>query len=194
MNTVPRFKAWDKATRGRLTAFPFTEAFYDPGRAPAGCQEKELGLKEWLESDDGMRALGLYAVRGAMRFYAHNGGKAGNFPDSTAVAELRDRILKAANPFAELFENWLAFNPRADTTKSAMSVLLGEHLGARPKGHEKSLFVSALKGEGVTEVKINGIRYWRGVGLTEEGRKVAASRGHGVADVWRAHLHAVAAE
>ena len=194
MNTVPRFKAWDKATRVRLTPFPFTETFYDPGRAPAGCQEKELGLKEWLESDHGMRAVGLYAVRGAMRFYAHNGGKAGNFPDSPAVSELRDQILKVANPFAELFENWFVFSPQADTTKSAISALLGEHLGARPKGHEKDLFVAALKGEGVTEVKINGIRSWRGVGLSAEGRRVAASRGHRVADVWRGDPHAIAAE
>ncbi|MFC2967337.1 hypothetical protein [Acidimangrovimonas pyrenivorans] len=194
LNDMPRFKSFDRATRVRLTPFPFTETFYDPGTAPEGGQEKEFGLKEWLESEDGQKALALYVVSGAMKYYAANDGKAGNFPDSARVAELREQIMKNANPYREMFENWLEFSPRADVTKSSISSLLSDHLGGRPKDREKSAFEDALRGQGVTEVKVRGIRMWRGVGLTVEGRKVASLRGHHNPDTWRPAVRIVAAE
>lgn len=193
MNTVPRFKTWDKATRVRLTPFPFTETFYDPGTAPDGGQEKDLGLKDWLDSDEGQQALALYCVKGALEYYRLNGGRAGNFPDSAAVVELRDKILRAANPYGDMFDDWLVFDKNADTQVSAMSALLEAHLCQRPKQYEKELFLNALKGCGVTQVKIKGIRYHRGVSLTEKGREVARDRGHGNAERWN-HLRTVAAE
>lgn len=185
MNTVPRFKTWDKATRLRLTPFPFTQTFWDPGCAPEGEQEKEIGLKEWLESHDGQKALALYAVRGAVRFYELNAGGPGNFPDSAAVSSLRDRILNTANPFSGMFEELLTFSENADTLKSAMSVLLDQQLGHKARPHERDLFSSALKGMGVREVKIKGYRYWRGVGLSPEGRAIAAAEGIKSPDAWR---------
>lgn len=194
LNDIPRFKSFDWATRVRLTPFPFMETFYDPGTAPEGGQEKEFGLKSWLEGEDGQKALALYVVRGATMYYAANGGKAGNFKDSPRVAELREQILNAANPYRELFETWLEFSPRADTTKSAISSLLMEHLRARPKDFERNAFEEALRGQGVTEVKVKGIRMWRGVGLTAEGRKIASLKGHRCPDSWRPAAWAVAAE
>lgn len=171
MNTVPRFKTWDKATRRRLTPFPFMETFYDPEDCPEGGQVKELGLEQWIESSEGMEALGLYAVRGAIAFYAHNGGKAGNLPDSPAMLELRDRILRAGNPYADLFDECFEFDPAFDLKQSAVTTLLHVWNGDRPKPHEKQQFISALKGMGVTEVKVRGERYFRGVGFTGEGMK-----------------------
>lgn len=185
MNTVPRFKTWDKATRVRLTPFPFTQTFWDPGCAPEGEPEKEIGLKEWLESAEGQKALALYAVRGAVRFYELNAGRPGNFPDSAAVSSLRDQILNTANPFSDMFEEWLTFSENADTLKSAMSLLLDQQLGHKARPHERDLFFSALKGLGVREVKIKGYRYWRGVGLSPEGRAIAATEGIKSPDIWR---------
>lgn len=203
MNTVARFKTWDRATRVRLTPFEFNQSFYDADKVPEGGQVKEIGLKEWLEEEGGpgQRALALYAVRGAMRFYAHNGGRAGNFPNSPAVEAFRDRILAAANPYVEMFNEWFEFSPDADTKQAAVSALLMRWLGHRPTMHEKDLFIAALKGAGVTgDPKIKGIYYWRGVGLTNEGRKIANFCGHPAADFWRkpegdvVQMSAVAAE
>jgi P4 family phage/plasmid primase-like protien len=192
MNTVPRFKTWDKATRLRLTPFPFTQTFWDPGCAPEGEQEKEIGLKEWLESVEGQKALALYAVRGAVRFYELNASRPGNFPDSAAVSSLRDQILSTANPFSDMFEEWLTFSESADTLKSAMSILLDQHLGRKARPHERDLFSSALKGMGVREVKIKGYRYWRGVGLSDDGRAIVEAQGIKAPDSWRraAGVHA----
>ncbi|RAZ83411.1 hypothetical protein DDV93_13955 [Cereibacter johrii] len=194
MNTVIRFKAWDKAIRVRLTPFQFLETFYDPGCAPEGCQEKELGLKEWLESDDGQRALALYAVRGAMTFYAENGGKAGNFKNSRAVEELRDKILADANPYGDMFDECFVFDPTMDTPQNVVSALLMRHLGHRPKPHERDIFIDALKGCNVLEVKIRGDRYWRGVKLTAAGYEIAASCGYKAPCVRNTKIAAVAAE
>lgn len=194
LNTMMRFKSFDRATRVRLTPFPFTESFYDPGTAPEGCQEKEIGLKEWMESEDGQRALGLYVVRGAMKYYACNDGKAGNFPDSPRVAAEREKLLTAANPFAEMFDDWLVFTPQADTTQTALNKLMELHLGNRPKGWEKTAFYDALKGNGVVFKKVKGNRVWRGVGLTDEGRKAAKTFGNTNPDFWRKPVKLVAAE
>lgn len=185
LNNMIRFRAFDRATRVRLTPFPFTESFYDPGTAPKGCQEKEIGLKEWIESDDGQKAIGAYVVQGAMKYYAVNGGKAGNFPDSARVAEEREKLLAAANPFNEMFEDWLVFSPLADTTQTALNKLIELHLGARPKEWEKAAFYEALKGRGVVFKKVRGDRIWRGVGLTEKGRETAKRFGQTHPDTWR---------
>lgn len=194
LNDMPRFKSFDRATRVRLTPFPFTETFHDPGCAPEGGQEKELGLKEWLESEDGQKALALYVVRGAMAYYAENDGAAGNFPDSPRMVELRDQIMNAANPFNEMFDDWLEFSPRADTGETAMHKLLSEHLGCRPREWEKSAFIEALKGQGVERKKVKGYRLYRGVGLTDRGREVAKRFGHVNPDHWRRPVQLVAAE
>lgn len=185
LNNMIRFKAFDRATRVRLTPFPFSESFYDPGTAPDGCQEKELGLKEWIEGEEGQKALGLYVVRGAMKYYACNGGKAGNFPDSHRVAEEREKLLAAANPFHEMFDDWLVFSPLADTTQAALNKLVELHLGARPKEWEKAAFYEAMKGKGVVFKKVKGNRVWRGVGLTKEGRETAKRFCIAHPDVWR---------
>lgn len=185
MNTVPRFKSWDKATRLRLTPFPFTETFWDPGCAPEGDQEKELGLKEWLETDNGMKALGLYLVRGAMRFYAQNGGVAGNLKDTPAVAQLRDQILAEANPFADMFRQNFVFTPHADTTEKAVHKLLSDELGRRPQPSEKELFIRALAGCGVVQKKLKGDRYYRGVALTDAARRAVQVVGMACPEVWR---------
>lgn len=186
MNSVPRFKTSDKATRRRLTPFPFTETFHDPEDCPEGGQLKELGLEKWLESKDGMEALGLYIVRGAIAFYAHNGGEAGNLPDSPAMLELRDRILRAGNPFEDVFEEYLSFEPGMDLLVKAVSPILKSANGQRPKQWERDAFVVALLGRGVVEVKVKGERLFRGVGLTVEGRKRLAFEGMPVADFRRA--------
>lgn len=176
MNTVPRFKTWDKATRRRLTPFEFKETFYDPEDCPEGGQLKELGLEMWLESTEGQEALALYAVQGAIAFYKHNGGKPGNLPDSVSMLALRDRILRAGNPFIDLFEECFEFNEAFDLKQSAVTTLLHVWSGNRPKPHEKEQFVSALKGMGVIEVKVRGERYFRGVGFTGEGMKRYGSK------------------
>lgn len=197
LNNMIRFKAFDRATRVRLTPFPFSESFYDPGMAPDGCQEKEVGLKEWIESEAGQQALGLYVVRGAMAYYACNGGKAGNFPDSPRVAQERDKLMASANPFNEMFDDWLVFSPLADTTQSALNKLIELHLGARPKEWEKNAFYEALKGNGVVFKKVKGNRVWRGVGLTAEGRTKAQQFGNTHPDTWRkagGDVHKIAAE
>ncbi|PTA98893.1 MULTISPECIES: hypothetical protein [unclassified Sulfitobacter] len=171
MNGVPRFKSWDKATKVRLTPFPFNQSFYDPGTAPEGCQEKEVGLAEWLASEDGQKALGLYAVLGARAYYRFNKGKAGNFPNSSAVEALRDKILESANPYCEMFDEWFEFLPALDTTAPAINKLFQIYLGGRqPKPYEKELLLDAMAGHGVSKnvVKIRGERYYRGVGLTEK--------------------------
>jgi phage/plasmid-associated DNA primase len=186
LNSVPCFKTSDKATRRRLTPFPFTETFYDPEDCPEGGQLKELGLEKWLESRDGMEALGLYIVRGAVAFYAHNSGEAGNLPDSAAMLDLRDRILRAGNPFADIFEEYLSFGPAMDLKKTAVGALLKFATGRRPKPWERDAFVTALKGQGVVEVKVKGERMFRGVGLTVEGRKRLALEGMPVAEFRRA--------
>ena len=185
LNNMIRFKAFDRATQVRLTPFPFTESFHDPETAPEGCQVKEIGLKEWIESNEGQKAIGLYVVRGAMRYYACNGGKAGNFPDSARVAEEREKLLAAANPFHEMFDDWLDFSPLADTTQSALNKLVEIHLGARPKEWEKNAFYEALKGRGVVFKKVKGTRVWRGVGLTNSGREMAKRFGQTFPDTWR---------
>lgn len=185
LNNMIRFKAFDRATRVRLTPFPFTESFFDPGTAPDGCQEKEIGLKEWIESPEGQKALGLYVVRGAMKYYACNGGKAGNFPDSPRVAEEREKLLANANPFYEMFDDWLVFSPLADTTQTALNKLVEVHLGSRPKEWEKTAFYDALKGKGAVFKKVKGCRIWRGVGLTEQGRDIAMKFGNTYPDTWR---------
>ena len=178
LNDMPRFKSFNHATKVRLTPFPFNETFYDRGRAPEGGQEKELGLKEWLASDEGQKALGLYVVRGAMSYYACNGGKAGNFPDSPLVAATRDKLMATANPFYEMFEDWLVFDDRADITVTAMNKLLREFLGGVQKDWHKSVFTEALSGRGVMQKKIKGDRYYRGVRLSEKGQRIAEVLGH----------------
>ncbi len=175
MNGVPRFKSWDKATKVRLTPFPFNETFHDPGDVPEGCQEKEIGLAEWLASDEGQQALGLYVVRGAQKYYACNDGNAGNFPNSPAVEALRDKILARANPYCEMFEEWFKFDASLDTTAPAINKLFQIHLGGRqPKPYEKELFLDAMAGNGVSKdvVKIKGDRYYRGVGLTKKALEI----------------------
>ncbi|WP_304951452.1 hypothetical protein [Sulfitobacter sp.] len=197
LNDMIRFKAFNRATRVRLTPFPFKESFHDPGEAPKGCQEKEIGLKDWLESEEGQKALGLYVVRGAMKYYECNNGKAGNFPDSPRVAQERDNILAAANPFNEMFDDWLVFSPLADTTQAALNKLLELHLGARPKEWERNAFYEALKGRNVVYKKVKGTRYWRGVGLTAAGRAKAQQFGNTHPDTWRkagGDVHKIAAE
>jgi hypothetical protein len=185
LNNMIRFKAFDRATRVRLTPFPFTESFHDEGEGPVGGQKKEIGLKEWIESEEGQRAIGLYVVRGAMKYYASNNGKAGNFPDSKRVADEREKLLDAANPFHEMFDEWLDFSPLADTTQSALNKLIELHLGARPKEWEKAAFYEALKGKGAVFKKPKGNRVWRGIGLTSKGRETAKRFGHTYPDVWR---------
>lgn len=175
MNTVARFLTWDAATRKRLTPFPFTTRFYNHDVCPEGGQKKDYGLRAWLESDEGMEALALYAVQGARRFYRECGG--GDIPDSPAVIALREKILTASNPFNDLFEECFVFHPEANTPKAALSAVVEVFNGERLKGADKDRFVRALAGQAVREVKIKGDRYWRGVGLTERGRKLAAARG-----------------
>lgn len=170
LNNMIRFKTFDRATRQRLTPFPFTESFYDPGTAPEGCQVKELGLKEWLEGPEGQKALARYVVEGAIAYYACNGGKAGNFPDSDRVARERDNLLAAANPFADMFEDMFEFDPNADTPESTLNALLRLECGGPPKEWQKSTFYDAMKGRGVVAKKLNGNRFRRGVGLSEKGR------------------------
>ena len=178
LNDMPRFKSFNHATKIRLTPFPFNETFYDRGRAPEGGQEKELGLKEWLASDEGQKALGLYVVRGAMKYYACNGGNAGNFPDSPLVAATREKLMATANPFNEMFEDWLVFDDRADISVTAMNKLLREFLGVFQKDWHKPVFIEALSGQGVMEKKIKGDRYYRGVRLSEKGQRIADALGH----------------
>jgi len=175
MNGVPRFKSWDKATKVRLTPFPFNQSFYDPGTAPAGYQEKEVGLADWLASEEGQKALGLYAVLGARAYYRINNGKAGNFPNSPAVESLREKILERANPYHEMFEEWFEFDPALDTTAPAINKLFQIYLGGRqPKPYEKEALVDAMAGHGVSKklVKVRGDRYYRGVGLTEKALEI----------------------
>lgn len=191
VNTPPRFKTFDKATKRRLTPFPFIETFYDAHDCPEDGQLKELGLEQWLESKDGQEALAMYAVRGAMAFYAANGGQSGNLPDSDAMLALRDRILRAGNPFEDVFEEFLNFEPVWDLKQSAIGPLLKAATGQRPKPWEKDAFVAAMKGMGVVEVKVKGDRFYRGVGLTMEGRKRLAFEGMQVADMRRASSLAV---
>ncbi|WHZ36515.1 hypothetical protein [Sagittula sp. MA-2] len=178
LNDMPRFKSFNHATKIRLTPFPFNETFYDPGKAPEGCQEKELGLKEWMASEEGQKALGLYVVRGAMKYYDCNGGKAGNFPDSPLVAATREKLMATANPFNEMFEDWLVFDERADITETAMHKLLREFLGGVQKEWHKPVFVEALSGQGVVQKKVKGDRYYRGVRLSEKGQRIADMLGH----------------
>ncbi|WP_420555754.1 DNA primase family protein [Roseovarius sp.] len=185
LNNMIRFRAFDRATKVRLTPFPFTESFYDPGTAPEGYQEKELGLKEWIEGEAGQQALALYVVHGAKKYYDSNDGKAGNFPDSDRVAEEREKLLDAANPFNEMFEDWLEFSPLADTRQTAINKLMELHIGARPKEWEKAAFYEALKGRGCVFKKNKGTRVWRGVGLTASGRTAAQRFGYTHPDVWR---------
>lgn len=180
MNQVLRFKTWDKATMVRLTPFEFRETFHDPGTAPAGGQEKELGLKNWLLSDEGQKALALYAVRGAMHFYALNGGEAGNIPESEAVTACKMRILASSNPYSEFFSEYLVFDENCDTLTSALSVVFDEYLGHRSKLYERDLLKDVMGPYRVSKVKVKGIEYWRGVGLTEKGLRVAKMRGKAV--------------
>ncbi|RDC67248.1 hypothetical protein DLJ49_21205 [Rhodovulum sp. 12E13] len=128
MNTPPRFKTWDQATKRRLTPFPFTQTFHNPGCAPAGGQEKDLSLKPWLESKAGQEALGAYLVEGAMKYYALNNGSAGDFPDSAAVCQMREKILAQSNPYHDFFEEFLVFDATMDTLVSAMNSVLNRPL------------------------------------------------------------------
>ena len=177
MNTIPEFSTWDRATRTRLTPFPFNETFYAPGKAPDGCQERENGLDKCFQSEEGKQALGLYAVRGAIKFYAFNNGTAGNFPESKAVAEFRDEILKASIPFEYMFETLLEFRDDSDITKKVMLDLLTVYLGDNPKRNQQATFKGALQGMGVRIIKVKGERKWRGVGLTDKGRELAIKHG-----------------
>ncbi len=186
MNRVPRFKTFDKATRIRLTPFEFKEVFYDPGHAPEGGQEKELGLKEWLLSKEGQEAFGLYAVRGAIRYYAENDGQAGNIKTSPAVADCRDRILNASNPHSQLFEESFIFDKNADTLRSALYSLLDNSMGRKAKPYEKDAFMEALlDGRGCEVKKIKGLYFIRGVGLTADAVALAATYGHLTPTDWR---------
>lgn len=185
-NSAPRFKTWDKATKKRLCSFPFYETFYEPGTAPAGKQEQELGLDSWLRSEEGLDALGLYAANGAMRYYALNGGQAGRIPVSDAVARLRDEILQASNPFQQFFEENLFFDENVDASSTAVSYLFETYLGRRPKNHERDTLRSALGQFGVGKVKVKGVEYWRGVGLLPDAIKASNHRLSGAtAIVWR---------
>lgn len=177
-NQAPRFKTWDKATKKRLCPFPFYETFYDPGSAPEGAQEQEPGLKTWLLSKYGQEALALYAVRGAVRYYALNGGEAGRIPVSDAVAQLRDEILQSSNPYEDFFEEYLHFTSGAATLKSAINELFKEYLGHRPRPHETVALSDVLKTKCELKKMNGGLRYFNGVSLNEKGKKIVAFSGH----------------
>lgn len=194
MNTVPRFKTWDKATKVRLTPFPFLETFHDADSCPPGGQVKELGLADWLASDEGQEALALYAVKGAIRFYAVNGGKAGNIPDAPSVLAMRDQILATSNPYADLFEDMFVFDPMIDLQEKAVNTLLRDYLGQQAKTYEKDTFFKALNGMGVVKVKVKGERYLRGVGLTDRGRGVLKIGGIATPEFRRGTVVSIAAE
>lgn len=194
MNTVPRFKTWDKATKIRLTPFPFLETFHDADDCPAGGQLKELGLAEWLASEEGQEALALYAVKGAIRFYEVNGGKAGNIPDAPSVLAMRDKILATSNPYADLFDDMFVFDQAYDTMEKAMNFFLKDFLGQQPRPYERELYVKALEGMGVQKKIIKGDRFYRGVGLTEKGRALAATGGMPKPCIQRGVVVSIAAE
>ncbi len=179
MNQVARFKSWDKATKHRLTPFPFNQAFFKPGSEELenGGQSADLSLKPWLESKAGQEALGAYLVEGAMQYYAGNSGVAGDWVDSEAMDELKEQILDASNPYREFFEEMLEFDKTMSTDRKAFNAVLKGCLGAL-KQHEKAEFKRAMAGKGAVEKKVKGYYRWCGVALSEDARKMAALSGH----------------
>ncbi|MCG6111547.1 MAG: hypothetical protein MEQ74_05080 [Paracoccus sp.] len=194
MNNAFRFKTWDKATKERILSFPFNESFYDAHNCPPGGQLKDLALGKWLSSPAGQEALALYAVQGAGAFYAQNDGKPGNLPMSPVMEALREQILRTSNPHADLFEDFFDFDPAWDTEVTVVSKILRDTSPTPVKAWEKDQFVAALKGMGVTVIKVKGDRYYRGMRLTEKGQKFADTGGHRNASVQRGQVFAIAAE
>ncbi|WP_233489370.1 hypothetical protein, partial [Rhodovulum sp. 12E13] len=88
------------------------------------------------------------------------------------------------------------FARRASAIQNVLQQPVKAHLGGsgQPKQWEKETFERALAGRGVVQKKLNGTRYWRGVSLTEEGKKLAQLSGQAVPCHRNTKVAAVAAE
>jgi putative DNA primase/helicase len=153
-NYLPQFQSQGAAIWSRVRAIEFTQSF-------AGREDRTLDAKLAAEAE----GIAAWCVRGAVRYYSEG------LISPEAVSETTRKHKEKVNPLALLIDDLFVFDPAGQVQRSAFNQGLKEWRtgnGIATNRFTPQFTKFRLAESGVTEARINGVWYLRGIQLTPE--------------------------